>query len=150
MKRLLIIALTLTIASAASAAEVGYAQDVAWRGGDRILAEGLTLFRMTEDPQTTRMLLVSPSGRRYVLTNQLAASGIATVTLRDDGSGWSATITHDYGVSRGTLQGLFAAVSVGNPATIGIAFAAGKGGRFAATDIPYAVRPADADQQFAG
>ena len=94
------------------------------------------------------MLLVSPSGRRFVLTNQLAASGIATVTLRDDISGWSATVTHDYGLSGSTLQGFFAAFDAANPTTIAISFAAGKESRFAAPDIPYAVKPAEADRVF--
>ena len=158
MKRTLLTLLSIAAFAAlpALAVERGFAQDVVWRyaasNNDQPVAEALFVLRVAEDHHASRMLLVTPEGRRIVLTHTLQATGVATVTLRDEQSGWSARTTWNYGAAKPTLQELFRAMDpeqLKPDAAIAMSLEVTGGGRFAATDIPYAAAPARVEEVFA-
>lgn len=85
------------VVHAAPVRERGFSQRVTWIERDgNVAAEGLYVFRMSEERQPSRMLIVTSHGRRLVLSHSVAASGIARHTLLDEVSGWQASMETDF------------------------------------------------------
>lgn len=131
-------------------ADHGFTQDVTWRiaGTSDPIARAVYVMRSGNDDQASRLLVVTPEGRHIVLTNRLRASGVMTMTLRDETSGWTVTYTQNFGVKRATLQELFRAVDPENlddDAQVTLTLESSGGTAFTAT-VPFGQTH---DQEFA-
>jgi hypothetical protein len=140
-------------ARTAGAVENGFAQRMTWieeRSG-LAAAEGLYLFVTGDRLQTSRMLIITPTGRRLVVSHRISADGKWSHTLLDESTRSSVTVAGDSGDKKATLQELFRSHDterLSPDKTVAMSIQIGGGKRFEARELPYGDAPSELDDRF--